>query len=39
MGPCRIKLHPFLSNTFTNEVHDVTENNLVEFQDIIRPGL
>lgn len=39
MGLCRIKLHPFLSNTLTNEVHDVTENNLVKFQDNIRPGL
>lgn len=39
MGLCRIKLHPLLSSTFTNEVHDVTENSLVKFQDNIRSGL
>lgn len=39
MGLCRIKLHPLLSNTFTNEVHYVTENSLVKFQDNIRLGL
>lgn len=31
IGLCRIKLHPLLFNIFTNEVHDITENDLVKF--------